>query len=49
MSPMKTSGMIILSVAVAIGLGGLVASLNLSPTKRQSLRIYRPRPETGSA
>jgi YVTN family beta-propeller protein len=37
---MKTSGMIILSVAVAIGVGGLVASLNLSPTKRQSLRIY---------
>ena len=32
--------MIMVSVAVVLGLGGLLASLNLNPTKRQSLRIY---------
>ena len=32
--------MIVLSVAVAMGLGGLLTSLNLSPAKRQALRIY---------
>lgn len=37
---MKTRGMIILSVALLLGLGGLIASLNLGPTRGQTLRIY---------
>jgi YVTN family beta-propeller protein len=37
---MKTSGVIILSAAVVIGLGGLLASLNLNAVKRQDLRIF---------
>lgn len=32
--------MIVVSVAVVLGLGGLLASLNLSPGKRQTVRIF---------